>query len=175
MPALLKPIERRFESVLVWPSSFDLREQQVAKWLETTKATVYVREINSLRAMRKVREAILALDTAFFFDFRPWLRIRPKEHRLFAFRTDREKRLRGLPSENIDVSIAAADLDHWLHLIARHAEVWTDRAHVMIAAALLGKEVFYSESTYHKVAGIAKFALGGSVRHKEPRDEWMCG
>ena len=40
MPALLKPIERRFESVLVWPSSFDLREQQVAKWLETTKATV---------------------------------------------------------------------------------------------------------------------------------------
>ena len=39
--------------------------------------------------------------------------------------------------------------------------VCTDRAHVMIAAAMLGKPVEYRSSTYHKVPAIARYALRG--------------
>jgi exopolysaccharide biosynthesis predicted pyruvyltransferase EpsI len=47
--------------------------------------------------------------------------------------------------------------------------VKTDRAHVMIAAALLGKVVEYWTSSYHKVPSIADYALKSfPVRRIEP-------
>jgi hypothetical protein len=51
--------------------------------------------------------------------------------------------------------------------------VKTDRAHVMIAAALLGKVVDYWTSSYHKVPSIADYALKAfPVRRIEPEKQY---
>ena len=160
MPEALPVLERTFDRVVVLPSSFDLSVEAVAQALSRTRAVVFARERESYRQIRTVCDARLAHDASFFFDFSPWRR----EGRgvLNAWRTDRESSGRyALPAGNVDISVACESLDEWLWTIARHALVRTDRAHVLIAGALLGKTVEYRASSYHKVPEIAAFALGG--------------
>ena len=86
-----------------------------------------------------------------------------------AYRNDAESALSVIPENNHDISRSCSNLDEWLWTIARHAVVKTDRAHVMIAAALLGKVVDYWTSSYHKVPSIADYALKSfPVRRIEP-------
>jgi GT2 family glycosyltransferase len=160
MPEALPVLERTFDRVVVLPSSFDLSVEAVMQALSRTRAVVFARERESYRQIRTVCDARLAHDASFFFDFSPWRR----EGRgvLNAWRTDRESSGRhALPAGNVDISVACESLDEWLWTIARHALVRTDRAHVLVAAALLGKTVEYRASSYHKVPEIAAFALGG--------------
>jgi GT2 family glycosyltransferase len=168
MPEALPVLERTFDRVVVLPSSFDLSVEAVAQALSRTRAVVFARERESYRQIRTVCDARLAHDASFFFDFSPWRR----EGRgvLNAWRTDRESSGRhALPARNVDISAACESLDEWLWTIARHALVRTDRAHVLIAGALLGKTVEYRASSYHKVPEIAAFALGGfPVRRTGP-------
>jgi len=167
MPLLVARMERNFKKVIVFPSSFELAEPTVAFWLRKTKAKIFAREPASLESISDFRSAELALDTAFWFDFRPYLM--KGSGILRAFRTDREKRTIGLPRGNQDISVTAVDLDNWLHTIARCSEVHTDRAHVMIAAAMLGKSVLFAESSYHKLCSLADYALKDfRVNHCEP-------
>lgn len=160
LPAALRSIEERFDRVVVLPSSFDVKVDEVRRTLAQTKATVFARERPSLRAIDELCTADLALDTAFFFDFAPYRLT--GSGLLEAFRTDAESARPGaLPRTNRDISRTCSSLDEWLWTIARHRVVHTDRAHVMIAAALLGKRVQFAPSTYHKVPGIAEWALRG--------------
>ena len=90
-----------------------------------------------------------------------------------SYRTDKESVLSVVPESNLDISYACNSLDEWLWTIARHAAVKTDRAHVMIAAALLGKRVDYWTSSYHKVPSIADYALKSfPVRRIEPEKQF---
>jgi len=84
---------------------------------------------------------------------------RPGSGTLLAFRTDREAVAEAVPHGNRDISIACESLDEFLWSIARYELVKTDRAHVMIAVALLGKEVHYCPTNYHKLPGLAAGAL----------------
>ena len=132
----------------------------MAHALSRTRAVVFARERESYRQIRTVCNARLAHDAAFYFDFAPWRR--EGRGTLNAWRTDSESSQRHpLPADNVDISVACETLDEWLWTISRHTLVRTDRAHVLIAAALLGKRVEYRASSYHKVPGIATFALGG--------------
>jgi len=160
MPEALPVLERTFDRVVVLPSSFDLSVDVVAKTLSRSRALIFARGGESYRQIRTICDARLAHDTSFFFDFSLWRR---EGHGVLnAWRTDRESTgLYGLPAGNVDISVACESLDEWLWTIARHALVRTDRAHVLIAAALLGKTVEYRASNYHKVPEIAAFALGG--------------
>ena len=160
MPEALPVLERTFDRVVVLPSSFDLSVEAVAQALSRTRAVVFARERESYRQIRTVCDARLAHDASFFFDFSPWRR---EGHGVLnAWRTDRESSGRyALPAGNVDISVACESLDEWLWTIARHARVRTDRAHVLIAGALLGKTVEYRASSYHKIPEIAAFALGG--------------
>jgi exopolysaccharide biosynthesis predicted pyruvyltransferase EpsI len=63
-----------------------------------------------------------------------------------------------VPTGNDDISLTCFGLDHWLWKIAQHAKISTDRAHVMIAATLLGKQVEYYRTNYHKVPAIAEYS-----------------
>lgn len=45
-----------------------------------------------------------------------------------------------LPSSNVDISVACKNLKDWLNTISSYDTVKTDRAHVMIAAAMLEKK-----------------------------------
>lgn len=70
---------------------------------------------------------------------------------------------RGLPSDNVDISAHSPSLDAWLWTIARHERIRTDRAHVMIAAAMLDKTVEVRSSSTHKVPAIARWNFNADV------------
>ena len=160
MPRLLAVAERRFERVILLPSSFDLTDDRVQRSLSRTHATVFAREADSYERISSLCDARLAHDCAFFFDFAPFRR---NGHGVLnSFRTDPESLgAIQLPDDNDDISVTATGLRHWLETIAAHATVRTDRAHVMIAAALLGKRVEYVPNSYHKVQAIAEYSLAG--------------
>jgi GT2 family glycosyltransferase len=160
MPRALAIAELRFERVVVLPSSFDPGEDEVRSVLRRTRAIVFAREPESLRRITGLCDARLAHDCAFFY---PWQRVAPATKptgTLNAFRTDLEQagHLRP-PPDSVDISLTAGDLDDWLDTIASHEHVRTDRAHVMIAAAMLGRSVEWAPSSTAKVRAIAESAL----------------
>jgi GT2 family glycosyltransferase len=171
LPRLLPRLEERFSRVVIFPSSFDPGVPEVRRALVSTRAKVFAREEDSFRLIRDLCDANLALDAAFFFDYDPYLI--EGSGTLVAFRGDQESSGRHAePPGNRDISVACSSLDEWLWTIARCARVRTDRAHVMIAAALLGKRVLYRASSYHKVPAIAEWALVGyPVCRDEPGAE----
>lgn len=159
LPQALPLVEERFHRVIILPSTFDLTEPIVRNALQQTKALVFARERESYEQIRHVCNADIGHDCAFFFDFEPYRR-RGSGH-LLAYRTDAESASATVPAGNNDVSVTCFGLDHWLWTIARHETVETDRAHVMIAAAMLGKRVEYRGTNYHKVPAIAAYSLSG--------------
>ena len=159
-PELLPLIEGRFERVIVLPSSVDVSIAEVKGSLARTSALVFARERESYRQLQGLCRTDIAHDCAFFFDFEPYRR--RGDGLLIAYRTDAESASGGqTPPGNNDISRTCDNLDEWLWTISRHEVVETDRAHVMIAAAMLGKKVRYRPSNYHKVPAIAEYALGG--------------
>lgn len=173
MPEYLQLIEERFERVIILPSSFDIRLQRVREVLESTKALVFARERESYRQIRELCNADLAHDCAFFFDFRPYRR--RGSGVLNAFRTDRESKGGHVPTGNQDISLTCESLDEWLWTLSRSETVRTDRAHVTIAAALLGKRVEYRSSNYHKVPAIVEFSLSEYPVHRLADETQVSG
>ncbi len=158
MPAALETLEKRYSRVVVLPSSFDVSVPAVRRALERSNAAIFAREHESYRQIEAFCDARLAHDTAFFFDFAGY--VVPGSGVLHAYRGDAEATGRSpVHSDNRDISATLGTLDEWLWAIARAAEVHTDRAHVMIAAAMLGKRVEIHPSTSHKVMAIAGYAL----------------
>src|SRR5215472_18211510 len=104
MPKLVRPIEERFAKVIVFPSSFDPRDAEVLSWLRGTHCQLFVRERSSLHAIAAFSNPVLALDTAFFFDYGPWIYSLPDASVLLSYRTDAEKRIQFLPEDNQDIS-----------------------------------------------------------------------
>jgi len=156
--AMLPVIEARFSRVIVFPSSFDTEEAMVRKVLSRTGAVVFARERESYEQIRRLCDARLAHDTAFFFDFAPY-QSGFHEGVLNAFRMDAEATGAPIPEENRDISNDCDSLDEWLWTIGRHDLIRTDRAHVAMAAAMLGKRVECRSSSYHKVPAIVEFSI----------------
>ena len=145
MPRALAVAELRFRRVIVLPSSFDTAEETVRDALARSRAIVFARERVSASKLVSLCDVRLAHDCAFFFDLARWRR--DGSGTLNAFRTDPEATgLRALAPDNEDISATAPDLEAWLNRIAEHDLIRTDRAHVMIAAALMGKRVEFLPS-----------------------------
>jgi glycosyltransferase involved in cell wall biosynthesis len=160
-PHAIAVAELRYERVVVLPSSVDVGEDSVCAALAATNAIVFARERDSLRAIDGLCDARLALDCAFYFDYGRFTGY-SGNGTLNAFRTDAERRATSEPPNgNDDVTASAGSLDEWLHRIASAEAIRTDRAHVMIAGALLGKRVEYAPSSYHKLPAIAAWSLAG--------------
>lgn len=159
-PKALPLIEEHFERVIVLPSTVDVSFGPVREALAKTKAIFFAREEESYRQLQGLCETEIAHDTAFFYDFAPYRGCRGKGV-LRAYRTDNEAAGGPIPPGNDDISITCHTLDEFLWRIARHEAVETDRAHVMIAAAMLGKRVRYRASNYHKLPAIATHSLRG--------------
>jgi GT2 family glycosyltransferase len=158
MPPALALLAARYQRVVVLPSSFDVSVPSVRRALARSGAVVFARERESFAQIEPLCDARLAHDTAFFFDFAPYAMAGSGV--LHAFRRDAEATGRApVAADNRDISAEVASLDEWLWTIARHEEVHTDRAHVMIAAALLGKRVEAHPSMTAKVPAIAEYAL----------------
>lgn len=164
-PDVLPKLEERFDRVIVLPSTFDPNFEPVAEVLASSRAVLFARDVVSRDLVAGLgRQIEVALDTAFFFDFRPY--VRSGSGPLSAMRTDHASML---PAEHIapnneDISRTVATMDEWLWRIAAHDEVETDRAHVVIAAAMLGKRVRWHPTDDHKVPGIVEYSLRGFDR-----------
>lgn len=117
-------------------------------------------------------------DAAFSYDYSRFSD--PGDGVLRAFRTDVETAGRALPTGNLDVSVVTVEGQYWtprnagpiadqfVRTISQSAEVETDRCHVAIAAAKLGKRVRFYPGSYHKNRSIYLSSLVGF-----PNVEWV--
>src|ERR1022692_570260 len=154
MPHVLAVAEMRFERGILLPGSFDTSVDAVRDALEGTRAVIFARERESYIQIQSLCDARLAHDCAFFFDYTPYQKTGSGV--LLALRTDHESaRERPIPPENDDISATTGTLERWLQRISSHELIRTDRAQVMIAAAMLGKTVEFDSSSYFKVPAIA--------------------
>lgn len=162
LPEALAVAELRFERVIVFPSSFEIAEDRVRAALEATEALVFAREIESYKRIQGFCRARLAHDCAVFADLSGYTA--PGSGELNVFRTDDERSgALDLPLDNDDISLTADSLDAWLRKIESHAVINTDRAHVMIAAAMMGKRVNFGSCSYFKVEALAETLPGFDV------------
>lgn len=110
----------------------------------------------SLARMNGIR-TLLCEDAAFSFDYSPWT---GGEGTLVAMRADAERSGRPLPENNRDVSLESTGwwglhnsmiaARKFVQTISRHAMIDTDRCHVAIVGAMLGKQVTLRPGNYHK-------------------------
>lgn len=100
---------------------------------------------------------------------------------LNAFRTDRESTERHTPSNNFDVSdiFATRDLspagclhtvDMMMHMIAPYRSVRTDRLHICILSAMMGKHVDFFPNSYWKNQAVYEHSLSGTF----PNVRWCA-
>ncbi|MDQ0300696.1 exopolysaccharide biosynthesis predicted pyruvyl transferase EpsI [Salibacterium salarium] len=159
MPRQLAIIEKNFKNVIIFPSSFDISVPAVKEALTKTKATVFARELISYKQIKNLCDANIAYDGAFYFDYTNYKQ--KGKGTLHAYRNDKEKGKNDMNTveSNNDISKTSKTLDEFLGTVSKHNTIHTDRAHVMIAGAMLNKTVYYSPSNYHKIPGIAKFSL----------------
>jgi len=158
MPHVLAVAEMRFERVILLPSSFDTSVDAVRDALEHTQAVIFARERESYGQIQSLCDAQLAHDCAFFFDYAPYMQA--GSGILLALRTDHESAgERPIPPENDDISATAGTLERWLQMISSHELIRTDRAHVLIAGALLGKTVEFDSGNCFEIGAIADYAL----------------
>lgn len=169
-PERLAQIEERFERVIVLPCTYDTSIHRIREILCRSRAKFFAREEISFGLIRNICAADIAHDCAFYFDYRPYRR--QGSGTLTAFRTDQESAFRAVPTGNQDVSNTCRDLEEWLQTIANHELIRTDRAHVTIAGAMLGKRVEYLASSYHKVPAIVDYSLSGFPVTRLPGD-WL--
>ncbi len=165
MTELLAPYLATFDEVYILPCSVDIRDPEVERFLRTlpTHAHVFTREKYSYAQARFAvgddARVHLDHDLAFSFDYGRW------DERgagtLDAFRGDVESLGLPLPEGNLDIStLGSSGHGEVLPRLLQHvAVVRTDRAHVMICAALLGKETHVYPNDYHKVRGIYEYSL----------------
>jgi len=82
---------------------------------------------------------------------------------LNAFRSDNESILNALPESNNDLShngYATKPLDELIGILQKYAQVNTDRLHIAIGSALLGKQVKLFPNSYYKNKAVFDYSLG---------------
>jgi hypothetical protein len=163
-------IAPRFAEIVLLPSSYDLSHPSVsafaAQWNE--KYTVFCRELVSLdtarRARGKPRAILLGHDLSFHADLSSWA-ARPATGRGGLFRHDAEATYGKLPTDLDPVLDAAQGPDNdpaeFLDFVAGLEEVHTNRAHGAIAAAKMGRTVYFYANSYFKNGAIYDHSLAG--------------
>ena len=156
----------KYKKVIILPSTFDANYEAGINLLANlpSHVVVFCREKTSYEtalACTNATEAIyLDHDLAFSFDFGRW-RQRKGSGILSCFRTDSESALGKPTLPSIDVSRYGGRNDAWplLYTISHFREVHTDRTHVGIAAAMLGKKTFLYDNSYHKNRSIYEHSM----------------
>jgi len=179
----------RFEKIYILPSSFDLSCGKVKDFIANlpSKVIVYCRERYSFEQVMSCipckENVFLDKDLSFFIDYGKW----KKKGRgvLFAFRTDAEAKCPRIIKRCLFILeclthsfrfIKIKDMSRGsekepeilIESISKYDKVYTDRAHVAIAAAMLEKKTYIYPNVYHKVKGIYEYSLSGF-----PGVKWM--
>ena len=158
----------RFEEIVILPSSFDTGRPEVQEFLQTVPdhVTVYAREKVSFdlaaACIADAGRLKLSQDLALRYDYTSW-KARAGSGTLAAFRTDAEAALEVSGICSIDVSRYGDKYDAWplLDVVSRFETVHTDRMHVGVAAAMMGKQTFLYDNSYHKIRAVYEHSLVG--------------
>lgn len=167
---LLDPIRAlpKDQPIIVLPNSIS---GKVAKVLaKFPNLHLHCRGRRSLEIARKHGISCeLTHDLAFTIDYTPWKK--QGTGTLRCFRLDKESATNHRPPDNRDLSLDAVEAftpgnctavaDRFIRTIAEYAEVETDRLHVGIVAALLGKTVRLYTGIDHKIREVYEFSLAG--------------
>lgn len=151
-PAQLIEAATNFSNVLVMPSSYPFvpafDQERTRYWRRD--------QVESVDAMP---EASFCHDMAFYLDPSPRV---AKRDTAYFFRIDVEKDDFELPAQNVDLSSEgthATDHNRFLDRIGEYNVIHTNRLHVGIGGALLGREVHLYGSLTRKVQSIFKTSL----------------
>ncbi|MDB4285307.1 polysaccharide pyruvyl transferase family protein [bacterium] len=175
MPHLVIEASRHFRQVVILPSKFDPREPIVHECLSRENVVAIAREEKSGRAIARYPRSITAVDCAVYHSrFRPALsgdhEIARGQGTLLVLRENKGSLLADLglgpdPAANKDISLKAITLDEWFDQIERSELVVTDRLHVAVAAALLGRRVAYVDPYDRKISTYFGYTFGESLAH----------
>ncbi|MEO8494733.1 MAG: glycosyltransferase [Planctomycetota bacterium] len=158
-PRAARQLQELSRELVVLPSSF---EAASLAWNEDKAgSTFYAREDESLRQIQDRCRVYFCPDMAFWNDTSGYSA--PTVEILNAFRTDAESLgMFRRHSHNRDLSAehdATGNSQQFFAQIAKYSTIRTDRAHVAIAAAMLGRTVALYPNAYHKNSAIFRSGL----------------
>lgn len=156
---------RHFRHVIVLPSTYAM---SLADY--PGNVTFFARDrLQSLRYAEG--RATFCHDMAFFLDPEPIPPVRPRGVHL---RTDNETSGRlPIPAENFDVSATGTERDDATLVfeeIGKSETIVTDRLHLAIAAALLGRRTFLFSGSYFKIPAIYESSIRQYFPHVDMLD-----
>lgn len=151
-PRELIDVTRSFSRVLIMPSSFPI----VPNF--DPNRTIFWRR-DEVDSQANLPDAPFCHDMAFYLNPRPR---KPIKRIGVFFREDIEQGAYNVPEGNIDLSgqgTHETDHEHFLDRIGECEVIFTDRLHVGIGAALLGREVHLFGSRTNKIRSIFETSL----------------
>lgn len=180
----LPPCFNNFGEIYILPSSFECDCHLISDFIKKLPANVVVfaREMYSYEQLGQImahpENLKIDNDLAFNIDFKSLTKDDGKGT-LIALRNDGERlhqwSLKNIHfNENIDVSLGQyTEYMDVVKTVNKYDTVITDRAHVAICSAMLGKNVHILPNNYHKVKGIYMYSLKSmeNVTYHED-DKW---
>ncbi|GAA3541903.1 hypothetical protein AFL01nite_25540 [Aeromicrobium flavum] len=157
--AFTERVASMYRDVVVLPSSYDL---DLLPETGLENAVLFSRA--ELSGTEKASGSPLRFchDMAFFCEL-PEAPDRTLPYPLIALRRDKERHHLAVdPDRNFDISLlgtAHTDAGGFFDIVGRFEELYTDRLHVAIAGAMLGKSVFLLEGNYGKSEGVFRGSL----------------
>ncbi|MES0826272.1 polysaccharide pyruvyl transferase family protein [Ruegeria sp. SCP11] len=155
---------KKFSKVLIMPSSVPFSLS-----LDPTRTVVWRRD--KLESMTGAPNAKFCHDLAFYLDPRP--RASSKKMGVL-FRTDVETDGSSVPPGNLDLSQEGthnSDPEEFLNRVGEYEIIYTNRLHVGIAGALLGREVHIFPNRNQKIHSIYECSLKPFYKNVHFHDE----
>ncbi|MBU2564517.1 polysaccharide pyruvyl transferase family protein [Patescibacteria group bacterium] len=151
-----------YDEIIILPHTIFGEKQVTVLNNISSKLTVFCREKISAKFLEnKLTHGKVYLwhDCAFYNKFS---QISSGKGALNAFRTDKESILHTLPESNYDLSYrgyATKPLKELIEVLQKYAQINTDRLHIAIGAALLGKRVKLFPNSYYKNKAVFDYSL----------------
>ena len=151
-----------YDEIIILPHTIFGEKQIEALNNVSSKLTIFCREKFSAEFLSNKltdNEIYLWHDCAFYNKFS---RVSSGEGVLNAFRLDKESILHTLPESNHDLSCrgyATKPLKELIDVLQKYVQINTDRLHVAICAALLGKQVRLFPNSYYKNKAVYDYSL----------------
>jgi len=142
-----------YDEIIVLPHTIFGEKQIEVLNNVSSKLTIFCREKISAEFLSDKltdNEIYLWDDCAFYNQFSL---VPPGKGTLNVFRLDKESVLETLPEPNMDLSYqgyATKPLDELIDALQRYEQINTDRLHIAICAALLGRQVRLFPNSYYK-------------------------
>lgn len=147
---------KQYGHVLVMPSSYD---PELISEFPRQNVTL----VSRASGPSGTAADLICHDMAFYLEMPPVPRTDALKYPLICLRRDKERNQASIdPDRNWDVSLLGTAMhDHLglLKLVDRFEHIYTDRLHVAIAGAMLGKRVVLLDGNYGKNAGVFNLSL----------------